>query len=98
MRGEIDVRIRVRTFARLAEVFGAESEVTVEEGLGIPAVLEVIGGGGGERARGLFDEEGKVHGYLIIVHNRVRVEHQDLASARLCDGDEIAILPPLAGG
>ncbi|MDT8358291.1 MAG: MoaD/ThiS family protein [Methanomicrobiaceae archaeon] len=92
------MRIQVRTYARLAEVLGPESEVSVEEDHGIRAVLGVIAGNEEVRIRALFDEDGEVHDYLIIVHNRVRVEHCDLSSVTLCEGDEIAILPPLAGG
>ena len=92
------MRVRVRTFARLAEILGPESEVFVEEERGILDVLGLIAGNEGARIRVLFDEQGEVHDYLIIVHNRVRVEHHDLASTTLREGDEIAILPPLAGG
>ncbi len=92
------MKIRVRTFARYSELFGREHALEVDDGTTIHAALEVLCGGEDEKREALFNEQGSVYGYIILLKNRARVERDDLHTLALQDGDEVAILPPVAGG
>ncbi len=46
----------------------------------------------------LFDESGKVREYVILMKNRKDVDSLEGQKTTLSEGDEVAILPPVAGG
>ena len=46
----------------------------------------------------LFDESGKVREYVILMKNRKDIDSFEGLETTLSDGDEVAILPPVAGG
>jgi molybdopterin synthase sulfur carrier subunit len=46
----------------------------------------------------LFDESGKVREYVILMKNRKNVDSLDGLKTMLSEGDEVGILPPIAGG
>ena len=46
----------------------------------------------------LFDESGKIREYVILMKNRKDIDSFDGLETTLSDGDEVAILPPVAGG
>jgi molybdopterin synthase sulfur carrier subunit len=46
----------------------------------------------------VFDESGKVREYVILMKNRKNIESLDGLETELAEGDEVAILPPVAGG
>jgi len=46
----------------------------------------------------LFDESGNVREYVILMKNRKDIESIGGLKATLSEGDEVAILPPIAGG
>ena len=77
--------IRIRCFARYAELFGEEVELPAE---GIATVGDLL-----DRLRAL--PGGGILGLTALVAVNQR---QARPAERITAGDEIAILPPLAGG
>ncbi len=45
-----------------------------------------------------FDESGKVREYVILMKNRKDVDSLEGLETTLSEDDEVAILPPVAGG
>ena len=78
--------IRIRLFARYAELFGAEELELPSEG--IRSVRDVL-----ERLRALPGGAALGSGALIAVNLR-----QAKPDAAVSPRDEVALLPPLAGG
>jgi molybdopterin synthase catalytic subunit len=81
------VRVRCRLFARYAEVAGVE-EVELE----VPAPATVSDALAALRAR--VPRAGHLPDRPLVARNR---EHA-LPTDPIADGDELALLPPLAGG
>ncbi len=81
------VTVTVRVFARYAEVLGLE-EVTLE--LGEPATV----GDAMNLLRSSIPNGSQLPERPLVAINREHV----LAETSLQDGDELALLPPLAGG
>jgi len=81
------IRVRVLYFAHARDAAGRSSEsVTVEDGA---------------TAGGLLDSLVKAHQGLGPLKSSIRLSvNQQIvkAGARLRDGDEVAVLPPVAGG
>ena len=77
--------IRIRCFARYAELFGEEVELPAE---GIATVGDLL-----DRLRTL-PGGGILGGTALVAVN----QRQARPAERVNAGDEIAILPPLAGG
>lgn len=92
------MKVRLRTFARFREVFGDGVEVDLAEGATLADLLGVLREQHPEGGEVLFDEAGSVKGYVILLHNKTRVKRSDLSKTVLSEGDEVAILPPVAGG
>jgi len=92
------MNIRMRAFAQFGELFGTETTLEVSGPSTIPETLHRICEGSEEKRQALFDESGAIHPYIILVRNRVRVDRDELYVLRLGEGDELALLPPVAGG
>jgi molybdopterin converting factor small subunit len=81
------VRVRCRLFARYAEVTGEEE---VEVALPGPAtVADVI-----RQLRAQLAQGHRLPEHPLVARNREHAHGRDLVT----DGDELALLPPLAGG
>jgi sulfur-carrier protein len=90
--------IKVRFFARFRELLGTDILATVTEEATIPSLIRDIARKNKEGYDAIFDEQGNFHEFVIVMRNGKRIEHEDAGTVRLCDGDEIAIFPPVAGG
>ena len=81
-----EVRVRVLAFGHYAEVLGAESlEVTARPGMTVRDALEMVR----ERPGGKL-----LPAHILCALNLRQAEPADLVR----EGDELALLPPLAGG
>jgi len=92
------MKIRVQSFARFREIFGSEQIREMEEGATLAALLLEIGAGSPAAQSALFDEDGILRKYIILMRNKKRVNREEIAAIILNDGDEIALYPPVAGG
>lgn len=92
------MNIRMRAFAQFGELFGQETSLEVAENSTIPEALVAFCDGSEEKREALFDESGAIRQYIILVRNRVRVERDEFPVLHLGEGDELALLPPVAGG
>jgi len=92
------MQVRVRTFARFREIFGDGLELDLDEGATLADLLGVLRDRFPEGRDALFDDTGSVKGYVILLHNKTRVRRSEIAATVLEDGDEVAVLPPVAGG
>jgi molybdopterin synthase sulfur carrier subunit len=90
--------VKVRAFARFREVIGDETVVEVPEGSTITGVLECLCDGNDEVQNLIFDADGAVRGYVILLKNRQRIPLSAAAEERVRDGDELVLFPPVAGG
>ena len=80
------VRVKVLLFARFAELLG-QSELTID--VGAPATVRTVLDSLRERAGG-----SQLPSSPMVARNRVQAQ----LDTALEDGDEVAVLPPLAGG
>lgn len=80
------VRIRVLLFARYAELLG-QTEMTID--VGAPATVRTVLDSLRAMAGG-----SKLPPAPLVAQNQVKVQ----LDTALEDGDEVAVLPPLAGG
>jgi len=90
--------VRVRAFAQLREVFGAERRVEVPEGAAMNALLSVLGEESETAYRALFGDDGSLKRHVILMRNGKRVNHAEIQEMTLAGEDEVALFPPVAGG
>ena len=81
------MRVTVRLFARLRDIAGA-GDLSREAAVGA-TVADVW--------RGLVDEYPEMARYESSVSSAVNADYARM-TASVCDGDEIAFLPPVSGG
>lgn len=92
------MKITVRMFGRFKQQFWDRKEVSVSEGATVMVVLKEVISVVPEGRATLFDEKGQVRNHIILMVNQKRISHADCSSLALHDGDELAVLPPVAGG
>lgn len=90
--------VRLRAFARFREVLGDSTAVELPGGATMAALLAKLRDGPDEQRVLLFEETGDLKGYVILMRNGKRVKRDEIETLALADGDEIALLPPVAGG
>ncbi len=61
-------------------------------------VLKAVAGTnpGGQEA--LFDDRDRIRNHIVLMVNRKRIREADIGSILLQESDELAVLPPVAGG
>lgn len=92
------MKITIKAFARFREIFGPEKTEEIAEGSTLAALLDSITAGNQTARTALFEDNGLLRGYVILMKNRKRVNREEIAEIILADGDEIALYPPVAGG
>ncbi|OPX70748.1 MAG: ThiS family protein [Methanoregulaceae archaeon PtaB.Bin108] len=92
------MKITVRMFGRFKQQFWDRKEVSVSEGATVMVALEEVISAFQEGRTTLFDDKGQVRNHIILMVNQKRISHAECGSVVLHDGDELAVLPPVAGG
>ncbi|HUI39723.1 MAG TPA: ubiquitin-like small modifier protein 1 [Methanothrix sp.] len=92
------MRVHVRAFANFREILGRDLSVDMKDGSTIGDILDDLSSSRQQLRSAIFDESGQVREYVIIMKNRKDVSALQGLKTVLEDGDEVAILPPVAGG
>jgi molybdopterin synthase sulfur carrier subunit len=90
--------VHIKAFANFRDILGKDLEVNIENGSTIKELLDSLCASHQRMKSALFDESGKVREYVILMKNRKDVESLEGLKTTLSEGDEVAILPPIAGG
>jgi len=90
--------IHVRSFASFRDILGKELSLELKEGSTVKDLLDDLISTRQRLKSAVFDESGKVREYVILMKNRKNIESLGGLDTELAEGDEVAILPPVAGG
>lgn len=90
--------IRVRSFASFRDILGKELDVELKDGSTVRDLLDDLTSTRQRLRSAVFDESGKVREYVILMKNKKNIESLSGLDTELAEGDEVAILPPVAGG
>jgi molybdopterin synthase sulfur carrier subunit len=90
--------IHVRAFANFRDILGKDLRVELKDESTVKELLDGLCVSHQRLKSALFDESGKVREYVILMKNRKYIESIGGLEAMLSEGDEVAILPPIAGG
>jgi len=90
--------VYIKAFANFREILGRDIQVELDEGSKVRELLDILCLSQQRLKSALFDESGKVREYFILMKNRKDINSFEGLETKLSDGDEVAILPPVAGG
>lgn len=90
--------IHVRSFASFRDILGKELDVELKDGSTVRDLLDDLTSTRQRLRSAVFDESGKVREYVILMKNKKNIESLNGLDTELAEGDEVAILPPVAGG
>ena len=89
--------ITILAFAGFREKFGEKNTVAVPKGATVLSVLHTFAETVPAAQDELFDS-GHLHGHVILMYNRERIDADDAEEITVSDGDEIVLYPPVSGG
>lgn len=94
------MRIIVRAFATVRELLGTGYvEISLEDGSDVQTLLKTLTEKFGEVFRNqILASEEKLAPYVKVLINGRDIEYLSGMRTKLKDGDEVAIIPPVAGG
>jgi molybdopterin synthase sulfur carrier subunit len=92
------MKVHLKAFASFKDILGKEKDVDVKEGSSVGELLEDLSSKNTKLKDAIFDETGQLRDYVILMKNRKSIEHMEGLNTKLSEGDEVAILPPVAGG
>jgi len=90
--------IHIRAFANFRDSLGKDLQVELREGSTVKELLDILSASHKNMKSAIFDESGRVREYVILMKNRKNVDFLEGLNTTLSNGDEVAILPPIAGG
>jgi len=92
------MKVKVRFFAQFRELLGTEIIAEVAEPVTIAQLIHQVTHRNPEGYVAIFDEDGNLREYVILMQNARRVDTADASRSIVADGDDIAVFPPVAGG
>jgi molybdopterin synthase sulfur carrier subunit len=92
------MKVHLKAFASFKDILGNEKDVDVKEGSSFGELLKDLSSKNTKLKDAVFDETGQLRDYVILMKNRKSIEHMEGLNTKLSEGDEVAILPPVAGG
>ena len=92
------MKIRIRTFAQIKDILGADSFLECPDGTSMRELLKAFRERAGESEDQLFSRDGNLHSNLVLMINGARVYEEDIDSLTLSEGDEITLFSPVSGG
>jgi molybdopterin synthase sulfur carrier subunit len=90
--------VHIKAFANFREILGRDIQVELDDGAIVRELLDRLCLSQQRLKSALFDESGRVREYVILMKNRKDIDSFEGLETTLSDGDEVAILPPVAGG
>jgi molybdopterin synthase sulfur carrier subunit len=95
---EDNMIVRIKAFANFRAILGKDLNIEVKEGSTIKELLDDLISSRQRLKSALFDESGQIREYVILMKNRKNINSMGGLDTPLAEGDEVAILPPVAGG
>lgn len=92
------MKIRIKTFAKIKDILGADSLLEFPDGISMHELLNSLRQRAGESADQLFSRDEDLHSNLVLMMNGARIYEEDIDSLILSEGDEIALFSPVSGG
>lgn len=96
--GEYSVMVHIRAFGAFREILGRERDVEVKEGSTIKDLLNTLTSSNERFRSALLDEAGNVRDYVTLTKNKKSIDFLEGLGTELNESDEVAMLPPIAGG
>ncbi len=90
--------VQVRAFANFRNISGKDLNMNLENGSTFKDLLDKLSTSYHGFRSAVFDESGQVKEYVILMKNRKNIDSLGGLETELSEGDEVAILPPVAGG
>ena len=90
--------VYIRAFANFRDILGKDLRVELEDESTVKELLVSLCTSHQKMKTAIFDESGNVREYVILMKNRKDVDSLKGLKTTLSEGDEGAILPPVAGG
>jgi molybdopterin synthase sulfur carrier subunit len=90
--------VHIKAFANFRDILGKDMDVEVKDCSTIKDLLDDLISSRQRLQSALFDESGQIKEYVILMKNRKNINSLDGLETKLSEGDEVAILPPVAGG
>jgi sulfur-carrier protein len=92
------MKIRVKTFAQIKDLLGADSSLEYPDGTSMKELLKSLRQRAGESKDQLFTNEGELYSHFVLMMNGTRIYNEDIESIILSEGDEITLFSPVSGG
>ena len=90
--------VHIKSFANFRDILGKNLNVEVANDSTIKTLLDDLISTKPRLKNALFEESGQIKEYVILMKNRKNINTMDGLNTQLAEGDEVAILPPAAGG
>ena len=90
--------VRVRAFANFRDILGKDLNVDLNDSSTVKDLLDNLITSRQRLRSAIFDDAGNVREYVILMKNRKNIDYLSGLETELAEGDEVAILPPVAGG
>ncbi len=92
------MKISVRMFGRFRHQFWETKDLEFPAVVTPLGVLKEVAATNPDGSAALFDDKERIRNHIVLMVNRKRIREADIVSMHLQDSDELAVLPPVAGG
>jgi molybdopterin synthase sulfur carrier subunit len=90
--------VHIRAFANFRDILGKDLNVELKDGSTVKDLLDELIVPRESLKSAVYDDSGKVREYVILMKNRKNIDNLAGLDTKLSEGDDVTILPPVAGG